>query len=271
MKKIFYFLLKIYSLVLITTLLITGLRNISRPVEVVIPLLFLPVFGYLSTSFSPIRKRIRIPLLIYSLIFSLIVTAAEVINIRNLHEAVILILMLPFPLFFINESKRMLIRMFAGLKTKLTPKVDQKEPSPEVGKIAKTEKIDTSKRKFLKIAAGTSLATALMYFLKKQPAGAAFFGSVPGPGTIAIKDASGNKVNPSIQQPLDGYNVSDIDTTGATQYIGFLNKDSAWYILQINPDNSIRYVKGATNYSTPTTGAWATRGSQSYGTFSDIF
>ena len=162
--------------------------------------------------------------------------------------------MLPLPILFAIEIGQML----GSLKQKPVTKL-------EVISEETTESVDKSKRKFLKIAAGTSLATAVMFFLNKQKAGAAFFGSVPGPGTVAIKDTSGNKVDIAQKQPLDGYNISDLDTAGATQYFGFVNKDGAWYILQVNSDNSIRYAKGPSTYS------WSARASQSYGVFSDVF
>lgn len=250
------------------TLIIVGLKKVTRPNEVILPLLFLPVFGYLTASFSKIKKRIKIPLLAYNLFFSIILLVAEAINIRKINEVAILLAVTPLPIFFILESRKGLMGIAGSIKNHFKPKTNDEVQNE---KLETKEVIDETRRKFLKVAAGTSLATAIMYFMNRQKAGAAFFGSVPGPGTIAIKDSSGNKVNPSIQQPLDGYNISDMDTSGATQYFGFLNKDNAWYILKIGEDNSIRYARGATNYSTLVTGAWVTRSGQSYGAFGDVF
>lgn len=261
MKKILLNLLRIYCLLLMTALMVYGLKKVARPDEVVMPLLFLPVFGYVSISFSKIRNRVKLPLLGYSILFSIILMVAEIISLRKLSEGMIILVMIPLPILMIWDGIKSLKIVKEIFKQKEKVKKAE-EPVSEV---------DETRRKFLKVAAGTSLATAVMYFLNRQKAGAAFFGSVPGPGTVSVKDSSGNKVDIAQKQPLDGYNISDMDTSGSTQYFGFLNKDNAWYILQVNSDNSMRYAKGLTNYSTPVTGAWATRTGQSYGTFGDIF
>ena len=254
MKKIILNILKTYDFTLVAVLVVVGLKRVTRADQMLVPILFLPVFFYLVSSFSKIKNRVKIPLLIYSLVFSIILVVAELLNLRIAREGIFLGLMVPLPILFAIEIGQML----GSLKQKPVTKL-------EVISEETTESVDKSKRKFLKIAAGTSLATAVMFFLNKQKAGAAFFGSVPGPGTVAIKDTSGNKVDIAQKQPLDGDPLSDLDTAGATQYFGFVNKDGAWYILQVNSDNSIRYAKGPSTYS------WSARASQSYGVFSDVF
>ena len=260
MKKILFKLLKIYCLVLLTILLVVGLKQVKNSRDLLFPMMFLPIFGYLTTSFTKVKKRISLPLHLYGLFASLIVIVAQILNIKNISHILIVLLSLPLPLFFIIDSKKIIINFFEYFKSKPKPII------PE------TEEVDESRRKFIKIAVGTSLATAVMMFINRKNASAAFFGSVPGPGTIAMKDTSGNKIDPAQKQPLDGYNISDIDDGNAIRYYGFVNKDGAWYVLQENTsNNTIRYATGVNNYSTAITGAWITRASQTYGIFNDIF
>lgn len=47
---------------------------------------------------------------------------------------------------------------------------------------------------------------------------------------------------------LDDYFAQDIKEDGETQYIGFLNPDGAWYIME-STKNTLRFVFGSGNYS----------------------
>ena len=187
-----------------------------------------------------------------------------ILNIRQINQIIIVLLTLPLPLFYILESKQKILHFVKIIKDKFK----SKENVAEVGQV-QTGEIDESKRKFLKIAAGTSLATAIMMFVNRKSVGAAFFGSVPGPGTVAVKDIKGNKVDPAQRQPLDGYNISDIDDGGIIRYFGFINKDGGWYVLQEDTlNNTIRYRVGDTGY----VAAWGARTTGApYGLFNDVF
>lgn len=66
--------------------------------------------------------------------------------------------------------------------------------------------------------------------------------------------------------PLQIYQVSDIDDAGATKYYGFLDKDGNWYIMQ-KTTTAVRYFSGSGNYSTN----WTGRAGLSYDYFSEIF
>jgi hypothetical protein len=256
MKKILFNLLKIYCLILVTTLIIVGLKKVTNSREVVLPLLFLPIFGYLTSSFSKVKPKISLPLLVYSLLFSVIIIVAEIINIRQVKQIFIVLATVPLPLYFISQSKNGFLKIVQMFK----------HPPVSEGEV---EVVDESRRKFIKIAAGTSLATAIMLFLKRKDASAAFFGSIPGSGTVGVKDSAGHKVDPAQKQPLDGYNISDIDDSGTIRYFGFINKDGAWYILQEDTTNStIRYRVGDSSYLA----AWGVRASgSSYSLFNDVF
>jgi len=108
--------------------------------------------------------------------------------------------------------------------------------------------------------------------LNPREAGAAFFGSVPGPGTVALKDTAGNQIDPAEKYPTSGYGITEIDDDGTTLYYGFVDKGGAWYILKeteaVGEESSYRYVKGATDFSTE----WGDRKTRTdYGYFDQAF
>ncbi len=125
---------------------------------------------------------------------------------------------------------------------------------------------DPLKRKFLKIIGGSGLGILLLAVFKPKNAEAAFFGSVPGPGTVAIKDSNDNKIDPAIKSPTDAYGVTEIDDS-TPAYYGFVNKEGAWYITKENNDGSYRYNKGTGNFS----GNWSSRASLTYDYFDVTF
>lgn len=131
---------------------------------------------------------------------------------------------------------------------------------------------DRDRRLFLKLVGSTGLSLFFMSVIGKKSAQAAFFGSMPGPGTVALKDSTGNQIDPAEKQPTDGYKISQLDDAGATYlYFGFVNKDGAWYIQRetvsgVNAGD-YRYFKGSTNFS----GNWGNRTDLAYDDFEDIF
>jgi len=67
---------------------------------------------------------------------------------------------------------------------------------------------------------------------------------------------------------LDRYKVTDMDTSGATQYFGYTDIIGAWYLMENNTTtNTFRYVSGDSAYPT----AWTNRASQTYDYFYNIF
>lgn len=126
---------------------------------------------------------------------------------------------------------------------------------------------DYDRRQFLKLLGGGSIGLLAMSLFFPQKASAAFFGSAPGPGTVAIKDSSGNQIDPAIKEPTDGYKISELDDTSSPSYYGFLNKDGNWYIAEESASGSYRYIKGASGFTTN----WGNRASLSYDTFDNIF
>lgn len=125
---------------------------------------------------------------------------------------------------------------------------------------------DPLKRKFLKIIGGSGLGILLLAIFKPKSAEAAFFGSTPSPGTFALKDDNGNKIDPAIKSPTDAYGVTQIDDS-TPAYYGFVNKVGAWYITREDNNGSYRYIKGIGNFSVN----WSNRSSLTYDYFDAIF
>lgn len=125
--------------------------------------------------------------------------------------------------------------------------------------------LDIDRRMFIKLIGSAGISIFLLSLFTKK-AQAAFFGSVPGPGTVALKDSSGNQIDPAEKQPTDGYRIAQVED-GTTSYYGFINKDGGWYILQENASGDYRYIKGASSFSTN----WTNRASLTYDYFDNIF
>lgn len=126
--------------------------------------------------------------------------------------------------------------------------------------------VDVDRRTFLKLIGSAGLSVFIFSMFTKR-AQAAFFGSVPGPGVVAIKDSLGNKIDPAERQPTDGYKISELDDS-TPAYYGFINKNGAWYIMKETATGSYLYVRGDTDF----TGNWATHGTRNdYVTFDNAF
>lgn len=129
---------------------------------------------------------------------------------------------------------------------------------------------DVDRRLFLRLIAGSGVSLFLLSIFTKD-AHAAFFGSVPGPGTVAVKDSIGNLIDPAEKQPTDGYEIAQLDDTGVTfAYYGFLNKNSNWYIMRedlVAAPGTYLYAAGLTSFATN----WTGRAALSYTTFDLAF
>lgn len=130
----------------------------------------------------------------------------------------------------------------------------------------KKEGVDIDRRMFLKLIGSAGLSLFLFSLFTKR-AEAAFFGSVPGPGAVTIKDSGGNKIDPAEKQPTDGYKITDFDDS-TPSYYGFVNKDGAWYIQKEDTlTGTYRYAKGSSTYSDN----WDDRENLSYDYFDNVF
>jgi hypothetical protein len=203
-------------------------------------------------------------LLYYSFILSILLVVLGFLGAKTPAELVSALVFAPLGLYFwllIFPTKKQAV----VLKTKavVAEKRGGLKVAAEEGEIEPG--LDVDRRKFLKLigSAGASLFL-LAVFTKK--AEAAFFGSVPGPGTVGIKDASGTRINPAEKLPTDGYNISKIDDTSSPAYYGFLNKDGGWFIMK-EDGGDYTYARGDSNFSSN----WANRASLTYGTFDEVF
>lgn len=121
---------------------------------------------------------------------------------------------------------------------------------------------------FLKLIGTAGVGVFMMSVFTKK-AQAAFFGSAPGPGTVAIKNIAGDKIDPAEKQPTDGYKIAQLDDS-TPAYYGFTNKEGAWFIMREEATGAYRYAKGDNNFSTL---GWPKRNTDelTYGYFNEIF
>jgi len=269
-----------YNLIFTFFLLITGLltHNIfSLPGLLIILIPLIAYFwGYLAIN-SKKSKPPQSPsfwvtvslLLIFNLLATLLLSITNLVISRSLMDIFISILYLPFPLYFF-------LTIFDWYK-----KVQQNNPvtlKPIELKVTNTNndpplRVDLDRRRFLKILGGTGISIFLMSLLNPRQAGAAFFGSVPGPGTVALKDTSGAKINPAEKHATDGYKISKIDdtTSDTYAYYGFVNEEGLWYIQRettsgVDAGNFL-YFSGTSSFSSN----WEDRDGFIYDDFEDIF
>lgn len=128
------------------------------------------------------------------------------------------------------------------------------------------QRYDLDRRAFLKII-GSAGISVFIYTLFSNRAEAAFFGSVPGPGVIGLKDSTGTRIDPAEKQPTDGYKITEIDDASLPAYYGFVNKTGAWFIQREGSSGDYRYVRGSSGFSTN----WTNRASLSYDYFDNVF
>lgn len=136
--------------------------------------------------------------------------------------------------------------------------------NPEV--LTSSQVKDLDRRMFLKLI-GSAGITAFLFSIFTDKSHAAFFGSMPGPGTIAIKDSNGTVIDPSEKQPTDGYNISQVDDGITASYYGFVHRTGAWYIQKEDATGNYRYTKGPSDFATN----WTNRTSLTYDYFDNIF
>ncbi len=199
----------------------------------------------------------------YSFVITSFIAVTGILSANNYLELLTAIAFSPLSLYFFVL---MLPRKSAKVITKM-----EIEPIldiiPDKIKSIKNEDYDPERRKFLKLigAAGGSLFLLTVFGTKK--AEASFFGSMPGPGTVAVKNTSGVAIDPAEKKPTDGYSITEIDDSTDDVYYGFVNKDGAWYIQKESSTGGHRYVKGTSSFSI----SWALRSGLTYNYFNDVF
>ena len=162
------------------------------------------------------------------------------------------------------QTKGEVVPVLKEDKKAIKAKKESEQPSKYFQKLKK-EGVDIDRRVFLKLIGSAGLSVFLFSLFTKK-AEAAFFGSQPGPGTVALKDTSGTKIDPAIKQPTDGYRITELDDS-IPAYYGFTDKDGNWFIMKEDASGAYRYAKGSSNFSTN----WTNRASLSYDYFNVVF
>jgi hypothetical protein len=111
------------------------------------------------------------------------------------------------------------------VKTQKLPAVSYQPPAvkSEEKTEAKSDNVsvaDFDKRAFLKLIGATGISFFLFSLLNRR-VGNQLFGGSDLPGISTLTDVSGNKIDPSERQLLDGYIISEIDE-GYVAYYGFI-------------------------------------------------
>lgn len=139
------------------------------------------------------------------------------------------------------------------------------EDSVEEGVLVEKKGLDIDRRMFLKLIGSAGLTIFFFSIFTKKAEGA-FFGSVPGPGTVALKDSTGALIDPAIKTPTDGYKITQLDDS-TPAYYGFVEKTGKWFIMKEESNGDYRYTKGDSGFST----GWTNRASLTYDYFDVIF
>ena len=218
----------------------------------------------------------------YCLAITIVFTLVSIVSARSLFESIAAIFYLPLVFYFLKELLRRRTHFFshpvAVTETKAVPfPITKKQlqaavttaPVPERGRV-----MDADRRVFLKLIGSAGISVFMLALFTKK-AQAAFFGSVPGPGVVALKDTAGNKIDPALHHPTAGYKIAQLDDTSSATYAyyGFVNKTGAWYLQreQLTGADAGQYLysSGSSAFST----AWTNRASPTpaYATFDNTF
>ena len=200
--------------------------------------------------------------ILYSFLLTTFMTVAGFMDTKSYPELISAIIFFPIAFYFgmlIMPKKRQ-------AKIVIDPVLDI---IPDSLSKVKNKDYDPERRKFLKLIGAAGGSLFLMTIFTKSTE-AAFFGSMPGPGTVAVKNLAGAQIDPAEKKPTDGYNITEVDDAGVDVYYGFVNKDGAWFIQKELSTGAYRYTKGASDFTNATTG-WPNRASLTYGYFNDIF
>ena len=215
------------------------------------------------------------------LLYCLIVTGAlfglSLTTIRGIGDIALAILLLPLLLALIQDFQKYLKLRRKQRQKQLrnnpvqvfqsdAPGITVVPDNSEVGVVQDPLVSDNNRRLFLKLI-GSSGAMLFFMAIFSEKAHASFFGSMPGPGTLAIKDSVGNVIDPAEKQSTDGYEIAEVDDSGTDSYYGFLHQNGAWYITKESSTGAYRYTKGPSAFAT----AWTNRLSLTYDYFDNVF
>lgn len=216
--------------------------------------------------------------IIYCLILSLGFLGVSLATARSLPDFLVPLLLLPLlPTLFHDlrrylrhrqKSRTRLAQNFQSSLRPPSPFVAPTNASAESGEVITDPTVsDSNRRLFLRLAGSSGIAIFLLAVFGKKSAQAAFFGSVPGPGTVAVKNIAGATIDPAEKQSTDGYEISEVDDASTPAYYGFVHQTGAWYITKEDSSGGYRYAKGASDFAT----SWTGRAALSYDYFDNVF
>lgn len=197
----------------------------------------------------------------YNFILVTIMTVGGFLSAQNFSQLISAVLFYPFLLYF--GLKILPSRKKAIVLTPIKEKpIIQKGEQP----VKLKEHFDMDRRMFIRLVGSAGLTVFFLSIFTKKAHGA-FFGSVPGPGTVALKDISGAQIDPAQHHPTQGYTIAQIDDASPSYY-GYLNKNGAWFILKEDSSaGTYRYIKGSSSFATN----WTNRASLTYDYFDAVF
>jgi len=220
-------------------------------------------------------------LIYYSFIIVVVVVIGGYISAQTINQLAMATVFYPLLLYFtlkVRPKRNKAIILPVEAK-KHTPSVKKKTKKSNAEKIEKAEVVkldegdrgdyDKERRAFLKLIGSAGISVFIFSIFGVKKANAAFFGSTPGPGTVALKNIAGDKIDPAEKLPTDGYGIAEIDDS-VPAYYGFTDKDGAWFIMKEDEDGAYRYIRGASDFINVTTG-WPNRASLSYNYFESVF
>lgn len=239
---------------------------------VIFVFLFLPVAAYFMIEFFKQLKgnsAKSTPILIY---YNFIIVGLMVIfGFISAHSfAQLIVACLFFPLFIyfglrVFPRRNRAIHLPGKAVVEAVPvKAGVLKEDEDIQELKK-EGIDIDRRMFLKLI-GSAGASVFLFSLFTKKAEAAFFGSVPGPGAVTIKDTTGAKIDPAVKHPTDGYKISRLDDSSPAYY-GFTNKDGGWFVMKEDASGNYTYTVGTTDFGTN----WTGRAGLSYGEYFEKF
>jgi hypothetical protein len=214
--------------------------------------------------------------LFYNVVVVSVLTVTGFLSATTIPQLVSSIFFFPLAVYFwrmIAPEGQQAIIPVVTLKPVHQPRTLAKNPKNKKDTIVELEpveeipegKFDLNRRTFLRLIGSAGVSVFLLSIFTGK-AEAAFFGSVPGPGTVGVKDSSGTLIDPSEKKPTDGYNISNVDDA-IPSYYGYVNKDGGWYIIKEDSSGGYRYVKGSSGFSTN----WTNRAILSYDYFDAVF
>lgn len=106
---------------------------------------------------------------------------------------------------------------------------------------------DIDKRAFLKLI-GVAGVSVFLFSIFSKRGQLPFFGKMNGSDAVNLKNSKGKTIDPAQAQPLDGFQISEIDD-GVVSYYGFINNTGAWFIMREDTEtSSFRYAKGDSSF-----------------------